>query len=711
MRSILNIVTGAQRMPRVSSSPRLPLYESPFKNSRPRHSFANSSSVAFCIGTLILVYLLVFQSSDTEVPQVPPIADFGNAVVDSIQMSDHIHVLDNPNRDSQFLKLTVDSVCMAYPTAEIMVHSPPRRTGNDWFSYCNVSIFEYHSDVFFRKALRKVVADMVLHGGLFVYAGNVLQRPFQGEYPFVLKYSIKSETAKGLDCADCFYYSKHWGNTSAIVYPSVFRSYAMHPFLRTLLFRLMTTYPISFDDFVSEFNVATFFMRDRILLLDEWLMNPFRNDAPFIQQAIASADLVYYTSMIRKHFYGVYIPDTVNTPPYQANSIMGYITQNLPSVGLRDRIRGDSKVPTLMLHPERYIVSQNERLDLWIMPTLDKSNLELRIRISAVCCIPISGHYERSIRGSVSQIRHATNSMTVADFCYSIQRESDDCEDILEFRLMSKGNLIASSQAHVFAYHIPSLVTIVTFSYGGAGFVNQLMKSAASFYPSTKVVVGYECECPSCCGTLESRARSSVSISYVPVGTGVSKGRNIVLSRVTTPFFYVVDDDIVFSRRTCLECLIHHLKWTPGASIASSRVFTDWFRLGYDYAGSFRRSPLGHLKLDKGSKGTSQDCRIVEFSNHIFMGITAVFQSELSWDIDLKMSEKIELFYRAKKLGHAVLACPDSAVSRQWPTSQSESEMSLQDRIPAYLTDEDWYSNLSLAKMNCTRLIVNLRNV
>lgn len=152
-----------------------------------------------------------------------------------------------------------------------------------------------------------------------------------------------------------------------------------------------------------------------------------------------------------------------------------------------------------------------------------------------------------------------------------------------------------------------------------------------------------------------------VEYHCLPFDSGVSAGRNFLLSRAPTPYFLLLDDDHVFLASTTLERLVHVLD-TTDIDIVGMACTDRPHNAGLL---SLRKGVLTH---SAGSHGMEAGCRVCDMVPNTFLARTQAVRALGGWDAGLKLGEHLEFFLRAKgKL--KVASCPDVKIghSRRAP--------------------------------------------
>lgn len=235
-------------------------------------------------------------------------------------------------------------------------------------------------------------------------------------------------------------------------------------------------------------------------------------------------------------------------------------------------------------------------------------------------------------------------------------------------------------------YHISSLVTIVIKTLGRMNLVVRLIDSIKFIYPQISIVVGDD----SASSFNEMKRFERRDFRYIPLpfDIGLSEGRNLLIKKVDTPYFFIIDDDFTFSKGengyfSDLGLLIHALsEW--GFDIVSGSSPIDIGKNGFAYQGIIKIFKNTLLLSHKKMKN-NELCSLVDIVPNIFMGKTHLFKSGfLQWDKNLKLAEHEKFFVDAKRKRIKVGYCPSSAFMHEQSVREHESSQYLLFRKRVY---------------------------
>lgn len=189
-------------------------------------------------------------------------------------------------------------------------------------------------------------------------------------------------------------------------------------------------------------------------------------------------------------------------------------------------------------------------------------------------------------------------------------------------------------------------VTVIIKSFERHSHLDRLVGSIQTFFPSMQILVADDSRAKSAGLAWFERQHPSVMVFTMPFDQGNSRGRNLLLSQVTTEYFLTVDDDFIFRNDTRLESLLDVLETNTNISIACGSVEK------VSYAGKFRieRTVSGRvLVYDKLEIGTSHvgKCHVVDVCPQFFIGRVAAVRAFGGWNDQFKVMDHSAFFMRA----------------------------------------------------------------
>ena len=136
---------------------------------------------------------------------------------------------------------------------------------------------------------------------------------------------------------------------------------------------------------------------------------------------------------------------------------------------------------------------------------------------------------------------------------------------------------------------------------------------------------------------------------YLGFDKGVSYGRNFLIDRVKTKYFFLMDDDMEFTNHTYLEYLINMLEKYPIDVIGCRQKFLKEdgsVELFYPNKIIIKDNILYTIANEP--SGYYNDIPLYNGMSFCFLANTKVFKEKgIKWDEELKLGEHVDFFYRA----------------------------------------------------------------
>ena len=191
-------------------------------------------------------------------------------------------------------------------------------------------------------------------------------------------------------------------------------------------------------------------------------------------------------------------------------------------------------------------------------------------------------------------------------------------------------------------------VTIMFKSFERQKQVRALVKSIWKYYPGVRIVIADDSAKP-----LEIPGQSGedkIQILQMPFNSGLSKGLNLALDRIKTPFLMRMDDDELMTRRVDLSGELRFLEAHPEVdlvgmpcidackSLSVKRNIKIYSRF------DMREAPLA-LKIPHGTRIDKNHIVLGKVPN-IFLARTDSVK-KVGWDDNIRMIDHHDFFYRA----------------------------------------------------------------
>lgn len=185
-------------------------------------------------------------------------------------------------------------------------------------------------------------------------------------------------------------------------------------------------------------------------------------------------------------------------------------------------------------------------------------------------------------------------------------------------------------------------VTFIIKTFERPQCLEKLLTSLRAFYPDSPVLVADDGQNAS-----DATLSDGTKVFAIPYDSGLSAGRNFLLTKVETKYFCLLDDDFVFTSDTDIA----HLRKMAGQhrlDVAAGAVRDGG--VVHHYEGHFRHSG-DVLKYVRGANEKNK----LEIVFNFFVGKTEKFLEIGAWDEDLKLAEHTDFFFRNRdklKIGY-----------------------------------------------------------
>lgn len=200
-------------------------------------------------------------------------------------------------------------------------------------------------------------------------------------------------------------------------------------------------------------------------------------------------------------------------------------------------------------------------------------------------------------------------------------------------------------------------VTIMFKSFERQKQARALVKSIWKYYPGVRIVIADDSSKPL---EIPDQARNNkIKILQMPFNSGLSKGLNLALAEIQTPFMVRLDDDVLFTRRTDLagelRFLMEHpevdlvgMPWIDACkSVSTKRDIKVYWRI------DMREAPL-RLKIPHGTK-LDEDHVVLGKTSNAFLARTDSIK-KVGWDNHIRMIDHHDFFFRAAGVLVSVLS-------------------------------------------------------
>lgn len=200
-------------------------------------------------------------------------------------------------------------------------------------------------------------------------------------------------------------------------------------------------------------------------------------------------------------------------------------------------------------------------------------------------------------------------------------------------------------------------VTIMFKSFERQKQARALVKSIWKYYPGVRIVIADDSATP--LTVPDCSDVSKLKIIQMPFNSGLSRGLNLALAEIETPFMVRLDDDVLFTRRTDLakelRFLMDHpevdlvgMPWIDACkAISTKRDIKVYMRI------DMREAPLP-LKIPHGTKIDKEHIVLGKVSNAYLARTESI--RKVGWDDNIRMIDHHDFFYRAAGILVSVLS-------------------------------------------------------
>lgn len=196
--------------------------------------------------------------------------------------------------------------------------------------------------------------------------------------------------------------------------------------------------------------------------------------------------------------------------------------------------------------------------------------------------------------------------------------------------------------------YVTDNVTIMFKSFERQEQARALVRSIWKYYPGVRIVIADDSA--SHLFVPARPGKDILKIIQMPFNSGLSKGLNLALAEIETPFMVRLDDDVLFTRRTDLASelrfLLAHsevdlvgMPWIDACkAISTKRDIKAYMRI------DMREAPL-HLKIPHGTKIDKEHIVLGKVSNAYLARTESI--RKIGWDDNIRMIDHHDFFYRA----------------------------------------------------------------
>ena len=198
-------------------------------------------------------------------------------------------------------------------------------------------------------------------------------------------------------------------------------------------------------------------------------------------------------------------------------------------------------------------------------------------------------------------------------------------------------------------YDIMDRVTAIIPSFLRDESLNQLVKSIRQYYPTLKVLIGYQ-------GDKCEIKDDYIKVIYLPFDCGLASSRNELVKKVDTDFTLLLDDDFIFNKQTDLELFLKVFDYDEKIGIVGGRLnektviksYEKYLIFANNITSSIKWETLYQKKLVDYHKINGLEFGIVDIIFNFFIAKTEVLK-KYKWDNKHKVhSEHLDFFINLK---------------------------------------------------------------
>lgn len=176
--------------------------------------------------------------------------------------------------------------------------------------------------------------------------------------------------------------------------------------------------------------------------------------------------------------------------------------------------------------------------------------------------------------------------------------------------------------------------TILVKTFERPECLARLLRSIQTYYPATQILIADDSRKPS------AKTTRYITTYAMPYDSGLSAGRNLLVSKVTTPYMVLLDDDFIFTEATRLEVLQAHVK--TGYDLVAG-VVKDTRQIPFHIGDVIAINGQPTVKIRTAYTGPLIDCSFVP---NFFLAKTDAVRA-IGWTDKLKLAEHVDFFARA----------------------------------------------------------------
>ena len=211
--------------------------------------------------------------------------------------------------------------------------------------------------------------------------------------------------------------------------------------------------------------------------------------------------------------------------------------------------------------------------------------------------------------------------------------------------------------------------------------LDNCLKVIRRFYPDVKIIVADDSQKP---------VDNKMADEYytLPFDSGISTGRNLLLSKITTPYMLLLDDDTLFTQGDCVENMLQPILDYPEINLVAGNLMNN------KYHGTYQKKGDELIRDFRGHRRTIGKYNIYDFVINLFIAKTESLR-RVRWDDDLKICEHTNFFFRGMNELVCTIAKDTSFINDNKNNDQKYNRLR-HDRIHIY--QEKQFKSLGVTK-------------
>lgn len=189
------------------------------------------------------------------------------------------------------------------------------------------------------------------------------------------------------------------------------------------------------------------------------------------------------------------------------------------------------------------------------------------------------------------------------------------------------------------------MISIIVKTFKRSEYLNRFIDSVRKHYPEIKIYVADDSDESFKGEPVKIKSEKNIFYWKMPFNSGLSSGRNFLVSKVSSKYILLCDDDFIFCDETKLEYLQDKIE-SDIADIIGGKVGGQ-NSVEYNYTFQKIDSTLHYIKKHKYIK---DDLYFYDIVPNFFIAKTSVLK-KIRWDNKLKMVEHSDFFLRCLNAG------------------------------------------------------------